>query len=165
VGRELTAMMLRSRLQKLEALAIAAAGLILLFEIARAVQFNLLWMDHSTATEPRFSLYLWTALSLVLLLVFRGVAAMRSSRNAVFLFVEGPLTLLVSAMLIIVVHGWRIHTDVVPLNSVESADALPLPTRLLASPSIIYGGISIAAVPILALFWRSVRTPTTSTRP
>lgn len=153
---------MRARISQIEAIAISASGFTLLVEIARAVRWNLFWMDRAVVTEPRFSLYVGTALSLSVLLIIRGVTARNAGGDRAFIFIEAPLTLIVSTLLITVVHGWRIRTDVAPLDR-ASTDVLPPLIRLVASSWTFYGATTMAAALVAVLFLKALRAPALQT--
>jgi hypothetical protein len=144
------------RLRHVEVLAISGCGLVLLSEIGRAIRWNLFWMDRAVVTSPRFNLYLWTALAFSALLILKGTAAMRwpSGVARALLLIETLLTLLVGVLLVIVVNGWRMRTDVVPFNAAGSTSVLPWLVRMLSTVWLIYAIISIIALAMIVLLWR-----------
>ena len=114
---------MRTRISQIEAIAISISGFVLLIEIIRAVRWNVFWMDRAVITEPRFSLYIGTALSISALLILRGVTArnIASAAGRTFIFVEAPLTLLV-AVLFGAADGFRTADRDIPRASPSDDD-------------------------------------------
>lgn len=149
---------MQTRIVEFVALAISISGLVLLIEIVRAVRWNLFWMDRAIVAEPRFSLYVGGALAIAVLIVTRGVTAREIAplMRRAFIFIEAPLTLLVSGLLITIAHGWRMRTDVAPLDG-ASTDVMPFLIRVVANGWEAYGGVALAAIAVAVVFWKTFR--------
>jgi hypothetical protein len=148
-----------SRLLQFESVAITVGGVVLLVEIGRAVQANMLWLDRAVLMESRFRLFLWLGVSIAALLIVKGITAAlnRSAENRAVVLLENPLTIIVCVLLIVVVRGLRIHTDVAPLNRIDTIDGLPFIIQLLARPWLFYGVVIIVTTALGVLFWRAFR--------
>src|SRR5450759_2245272 len=94
-----------SRLLQFESVAITVGGVVLLVEIGRAVQANMLWLDRAVLMESRFRLFLWLGVSIAALLIVKGITAAlnRSAENRAVVLLENPLTIIVCVLLIVVV--------------------------------------------------------------
>lgn len=145
-------------LGKGESAAIVIAGLTLLVAIARAMQSNLLWLDREIIFAPGFSLCLWAAVCIALLIIIRGVTAVNTAGDSLaFILLEGPVALLAGVLSIVVVNRWRIRTDVRPMNHVEAGDALPLAVRVLVSLPLFWTATALVSVFIIFAVARGAR--------
>jgi hypothetical protein len=147
------------RLRVAEAAAVSAAGVILFAETAIAVRANMLWLDRAVVMDARFHLYLWGAVSMATLLVVKGIinGLRQTDESPGELLVENPLAITVAALLIVVARGWRIHTDVAPLNRVEPTDAMPLVVQLFANPFWSYTVVALSTTALVLVFRRALR--------
>lgn len=146
------------RLVQLEAIALAGLGLTLLFEAAASARASVPFMDATLASAPRLRLYAWTVVAFAVLLLVRAVAVLDAgpAGRRWFGFVEGPLTLAVGTLVTIVAGGWRIRSDVAPLDPQTALDSLPWILRFLVSTWPFYALLTMLAAVFLAAFARKV---------
>jgi hypothetical protein len=146
------------RLVQLEAIALAGLGLTLFLEAAASARAILPFMDGTLASAPRLRLYAWTVVAFAVLLLVRAAAVLYSGNAEPrwFGFVEGPFTLAVGTLVTIVVGGWRIRSDVAPLDPHAAFDSLPWIMRFLVSTWPFYTALTILTAVFLAAFARKV---------
>jgi hypothetical protein len=80
----------------------------------------------------------------------------RPAESRAAAIVENPLTVVVAALLIFTVQGWRIHTDVAPLDRIDTTDGLPLILQVFMSGWLFYAVIVIVAAVCGVLFWKGL---------
>lgn len=148
--------MKRSAFVHAEAALISTGGLILLLEISRSISWNIRWLERRLVLEPRFHFYVTTLVLLAAMFIVRGSVAARTRTTRAFAWVEAPVTLLVEAMAIVVVHGWRIRTDVSPSEPLQSSDHIPVIINLLVSWWFFYPFMTVLTA-IVAVSFFSMR--------
>jgi hypothetical protein len=137
---------------------ISSGGLVLLWSICAAVQYNVWWMSSPVLLEFRLGLYLWSAVAMAVTFVLRGVvtASLVTMRTS-FVLADAALELSVAGTLIVVACGWRIRTDVAPPQGVHELRELPVSIRLLADPwisGVTILSLSVAVAVILGIIHR-----------
>lgn len=139
------------------AAALSIAGLALLFEVGSAIRSNLLWLDRVTLADTRFCLYLWIATGATLLLLVKGIAYLRLRACDAVIWLEAVLAITVAIGAIVAVHGWRIRTDVGPLDPIDSLAGLPAIVRFYGDARIFYAVATIISGSTVMAFYRSFR--------
>ena len=137
---------------------LSLVGLLLLWSICAAVQANLEWMPRSLLLLPRLPFYLWTGVAVALLLVLRGVVMERAVVFSSLEFVEGLLMAGVGIALIVIASGWRIVTDMGPVDPIHGLSDLPTAMRILADPWASYTFLGLVAVVAFFLLRRRGRS-------
>ena len=147
-----------TRLQQIEAIAICVGGLVLLFEITNAVRLNVWWIGLSVLGEHRFALYLWASVALAVLFVIDGAVAIRQRDLGIgFVGFRGPFAIVVVSVFIVIAHGWRIRTDVAPIDAISGLSDLPIAVRILADPWLAGTLITLATLCVVLFTARAMR--------
>ena len=148
-----------AKVGRLEAVALSLIGWLLFCEIGAAVRWNVTFLHRDVVFDPRFSLYVWTSVGVAILLMLRGVTAASSTGQALRLFatLEGPLALIVGVIAIYIAHVWRLATDNLPADRLDTSESLPLVVALMTRPVMFWLVAAGAAFMLLIVFWK--RTP------
>ena len=147
-----------ARIAQIEAGAVSLAGWILFHEIGAAAQWNVTFLHPEIVFDPRFSLYIFAAIGIAILLMVRGVTAVSATGPQLRLFaaVEGPVTLIVATILIYIARAWRLATDVLPSDSLDAKVPLPPVVAVMTKPTIFWVLASVAALVLVRLFWEAL---------
>ena len=105
--------------------------------------------------EPQLSLVVAVIAAFGLFLVVFGIASFgtnSASRTKLFLFAEGPLSVMIGFSAVAYLNVFRILTDVGPRNPVDLSSGVPIALVVFVRPSLFYAMFAMLLVGT-ALHW------------
>jgi hypothetical protein len=151
-----------TRLKQLDAVAVSVSGFALWVAIGHAVRRNVYMLGRAVVTSPQFSIAVFAAFGLALVLILRGVSAMRTSeRDSVFVFMEAPLTFIVVIAVVRVVTAWQIVGDAGPADPIGISDRLPVLVMTVLNGYVFYSLTAIFVVAVIGVFVCAYRVTAT----